>query len=86
MDAPANGPLQPTFDHYDPACFGGARSVRNGLLKHRCCNERRGAQLPNGCDMVWFWSVQAKLGGIHGWEPAGAKRRLHAARRRKGKR
>jgi hypothetical protein len=84
-EVPANSPLQPTFDHYDPACFGGARTVRNGLLKHRHCNERRGAQLPNGCDMIWFWSVQAKLGGIHGWAPAGAERRRYAARRRRVK-
>lgn len=82
-DAPANSPLQPTFDHYDPACLGGPRNVRNGLLKHRRCNERRGAQLPNGCDMIWFWSVQAKLGGIHGWAKADAHRRRRASKRRK---
>jgi hypothetical protein len=49
---PANSPLQPTFDHYDPAYLGGQRTVRNGLLKHRDCNERRGAQLPTGCDIT----------------------------------
>ncbi len=74
-DVPANSAQQPTLDHYDPAYLGGDRTVRNSLLKHRDCNERRGAQLPNGCDMIWFWSVRAKLGGIHGWAPAGAERR-----------
>ena len=62
-DVPANSPLQPSFDHYDPAYLGGPRTVRNGLLKHRHCNERRGAQLPNGCDMIWHWLVLAKLEG-----------------------
>lgn len=65
-DVPANSPLQPTFDHYDPAHLGGAQTVRNGLLKHRHCNGRRGAQLPNGCDMIWYWSVRARLARIYG--------------------
>lgn len=60
---PPNSPLQPSFDHYDPAFLGGQRTVRNGLLKHRRCNELRGADLPNGCDMIWHWLVLAKLDG-----------------------
>lgn len=72
-DVPANSQLQPTFDHYDPAHLGGPRRVGNGLLKHRHCNERRGAQLPNGCDMVWHWSVLARL-GVWPKPPRGARR------------
>ncbi len=72
-DVPANSPLQPTFDHYDPAYLGGPRTVGNGLLKHRHCNERRGAQLPNGCDMIWHWSVLARL-GVWPKPPRGARR------------
>ncbi|RAK65643.1 hypothetical protein [Phenylobacterium kunshanense] len=60
---PPDSPLRPSFDHYDPAHLGGRRTVRNGLLKHQQCNERRGSHLPTGCDMIWHWLVLAKLDG-----------------------
>lgn len=54
-------PRYPTFDHVDPKALGGARTVANGLLKHRRCNEARGGAPPTGCDLIWHWSVLQRL-------------------------
>lgn len=54
-------PDYPTFDHVDPRRLGGPRSIKNGLLKHRRCNELREGRLPSGCDLIWHWSVLEKL-------------------------
>ena len=66
-------PDYPTFDHVDPRRLGGPRSIKNGLLKHRVCNELRKGDLPSGCDLVWHWSVLAKLrseGAVAMWGEA----------------
>jgi 5-methylcytosine-specific restriction endonuclease McrA len=54
-------PSYPTFDHVDPRELGGLRSVANGLLKHRRCNDLRNNRLPSGCDLIWHWSVLDRL-------------------------
>jgi 5-methylcytosine-specific restriction endonuclease McrA len=56
-----SNPRYPTFDHFDPIALGGARTVANGLLKHRQCNESRGGALPTGCDLIWHWAVLDRL-------------------------
>lgn len=63
----SESPHYPTYDHFHPRHLGGRRNLRNGLLKHRECNERRGASMPTGCDAIWHQSVQVRLGAMLGW-------------------
>lgn len=58
---PRLGPTYPTFDHYDPKHLDGRRTVWNGLLKHRRCNEARGGRMPTGCDTIWHWNLIDRL-------------------------
>ena len=58
---PRLGPKFPTFDHLVLRSCGGMRTVANGLLKHRMCNEQRGTRPPSGCDLVWHIGVMARL-------------------------
>jgi hypothetical protein len=53
--------MLPTFDHIIPVNRGGRKDVRNGLMKHQRCNEKREDALPTGCDLVWQLLVAAKL-------------------------
>lgn len=50
-----------TFDHVIPKSRGGARTLINGLLKHRGCNERRDDLPPTGCDRIWQALVRERL-------------------------
>jgi len=71
-----SSPSYPTFDHVDPASLGGRRTVANGLLRHRVCNEMRGNRRPTGCDMIWFDQNLARLQSLEAtqiWGEAVAK-------------
>ncbi len=58
---PKSRATYPTFDHVIPKCRGGARTLINGLLKHRGCNERRDDLPPTGCDRIWQALVLERL-------------------------
>ena len=54
-------PLRPSIDHVMPRSRGG-QSVGNKLAMHRECNTAKGDRLPNGCELVWLATVNARLG------------------------
>lgn len=57
----SDAPDDPTFDHVATAISGGSNGLRNGILKHRACNEARGSRPPTGCDHLWHEVVRVKL-------------------------
>jgi 5-methylcytosine-specific restriction endonuclease McrA len=71
-------PDYPTFDHFVPRSQGGGRTLDNGLLKHRRCNQARGNRPPTGCDRLWRETVRAwlalrSLTGADAGKPAGSR-------------
>lgn len=54
-------PAYPTFDHVTTRSTGGGRTLRNGLLKHQRCNQKRANRAPTGCGLICLEFITARL-------------------------
>lgn len=57
-------PDYPTFDHVIPRCYGGGRTLSNGLLKHQRCNQARGNTPPTKADLKMRKLVAERLKAV----------------------
>lgn len=50
-----------SLEHVFPSSRG-FTLVANALLTHKLCNERKGDRTPTGCELLWLYSVNTRLG------------------------
>lgn len=51
-----------TQDHVIPHALGGMDALGNLVLAHSPCNNAKANDIPTGCEMIWLFAVNARLG------------------------
>lgn len=51
-----------SVDHVIPKSRGGPDAIGNFTLTHWVCNNRKGSDMPHGCQLIFLLAVNARLG------------------------
>jgi 5-methylcytosine-specific restriction endonuclease McrA len=57
-------PASRSLDHVMPLNLGGRDALGNVVCMHFLCNQEKDAKLPRGCDLIWLFAVNARI-GVH---------------------
>lgn len=55
-------PQEATVDHIVPLFLGGDDEDGNYALVHKPCNSAKSNDEPTGCELVWMFSINARIG------------------------